>query len=270
MAKDYKFEKIDMGKAFGQMVDKTIESTPRLIKSETAGAGQRARMERDIVKKQGKATINQIFAQSPDLKKAKNALFGQLGQLGPSAIESELNSQALGDLRLGGQLSAEDERLAQQTARGAFAARGLNQSNVSAVAEVLNRQQFADQRLGERRAFATGVEGMTQGREEADRGFASTVYNQAFATLDPYARVFGAYSQAGGTPSTLAPAYSAAGTSIQAQLGQNEMAANLRKSREELAAEIEQANLTRKSNMRGAIIGGLLGGFGTVMGAKIG
>ena len=269
MAKD-KYQKVDIGQAFGQMVDKTIESVPRLTTAEAKAAAQRARIERDTVKKQGKATINSIFAASPDLKKAKNALFGQLKGIGPSAIEGELSNQALSDLRLGGSLSAEDQRMAQQAARSAFASRGLNQSNISAVGEVLNRQQYSDQRLNERRAFAGGVENMVQGREQGDRAFASTVYNQGFATLDPYQRVFGAYSQQGGNPATLGQAFGAGSTNVQAGMNQNQFAANLNKSREELAAEIEQANLTRKSNMKGAIFGGLLGAAGSIGGGYFG
>jgi hypothetical protein len=268
MAKDY--ERVDVGKAFGQMIDQTVGAIPRLTKAETNAAGQRAGMERAIVNKQGKATINSIFKASPDLKKAKDSLFGQLSGIGPSDIEKELTGQAFADLKLGGALSAEDQRLAQQAARGAFAARGLNNSNVSAVAEVLGRQQYSDERLNNRRAFAGNVEAQNQGREAADRGFASTVYNQGFATLDPYQRVFGAYSQQGGNPATLGQAFSAGGTNVQAGINQNQFAANLQKSREELAAEIEQANLTRKSNMQGAVVGGLLGGFGTALGGWLG
>jgi hypothetical protein len=43
-----------------------------------------------------------------------------LKELGPSAIEGELNKQALEDLRLKGNLSGEDIRSSQQAARAAM------------------------------------------------------------------------------------------------------------------------------------------------------
>lgn len=77
---------------------------------------------------------------------------------GPSALSGELNTTALSGLRLGSALSAEDERAAAQTARGAYSARGLAAGRPAAAAEVLSRDAFARQREQERQSFATGVE----------------------------------------------------------------------------------------------------------------
>jgi hypothetical protein len=77
-------------------------------------------------------------------------------------ILQELNRQALEELKLGGALSAQEERGAQQAARGAFAARGMAFSNPAMVAEVLKRDELARARQAERRAFASSVEGLNQ------------------------------------------------------------------------------------------------------------
>lgn len=75
-------------------------------------------------------------------------------QSGPTSIERSLYGAAESDLALGRSLSAEDQRNAQQSARAAFAARGLAGGLGSSAAEVLNRQSLADQRESERRNFA--------------------------------------------------------------------------------------------------------------------
>jgi hypothetical protein len=79
---------------------------------------------------------------------------------GPTSIERELYRQAEGDLALGRSLSPEQVRQAQQSARAAFAARGLGTSVGGAAAEILNRDAMAGQREAERRNFASGANQM--------------------------------------------------------------------------------------------------------------
>ena len=78
-------------------------------------------------------------------------------QRGPTSIETELYRQAEGDLALGRSLSAAENRDAQQSARAAFAARGLSQSLGSSAAEILNRDRYAQARESDRRNFAGAV-----------------------------------------------------------------------------------------------------------------
>jgi hypothetical protein len=87
-------------------------------------------------------------------------------EAGKDDVLRELESQAMRELGLGGQLSAQEERQAQQAARGAFAARGMAFGNPAVAAEVLGRDEFSRQRLGERRAFAGGISTMLQGIEK--------------------------------------------------------------------------------------------------------
>jgi hypothetical protein len=73
---------------------------------------------------------------------------------GVGDINQQLVSQAASDLAMRGQLSPEEERASQQAARAAYAARGVGLGDQAALAEVLNRYQFANQREAQRRAFA--------------------------------------------------------------------------------------------------------------------
>jgi hypothetical protein len=96
-------------------------------------------------------------------------------------VLAELERQAIEDLGLGGGLSAQDERGAQQAARAAFSARGLAMGRPAAVAEVLTRDALARERRAERRAFAGGVSGMLDARaqSEAERADRIALANQA-------------------------------------------------------------------------------------------
>jgi len=76
---------------------------------------------------------------------------------GPTSIEAELYRQGERDLALGRSLSPEQIRESQQSARAAFAARGLGTSAGSSAAEILNRDAYASQREGERRQFAAAA-----------------------------------------------------------------------------------------------------------------
>jgi len=75
-----------------------------------------------------------------------------------SALSGALNDSALNQLNLGGSLSADDERAAQQSARAAYSARGLVSGRPAATAEVLQRDALSRQRQQERQNFAVGVE----------------------------------------------------------------------------------------------------------------
>jgi hypothetical protein len=101
----------------------------------------------------------------------------------PSAIEAEIQRQAQEELMLGRSLSPEQERAAQQSARGAFAARGLGTSAGSSAAEILNRDAMSQQRLDQRRQFALGANQLDLAR----RGRRITLA-EGYGALDPFAR----------------------------------------------------------------------------------
>jgi hypothetical protein len=101
----------------------------------------------------------------------------------PSQIEAELQRQAQEELALGRSLTPEQERMAQQSARSAFAARGLGTSSASAAAEILNRDAYGQQRLDQRREFAAGANQMDLARRARRVTLA-----EGYGGLDPYAR----------------------------------------------------------------------------------
>jgi hypothetical protein len=72
---------------------------------------------------------------------------------GVGQINEAIVGMAMQDLALGKSISEEEARGLDQMARQAYAARGVGTSDQAALAEVLNRYQFANQREAQRRAF---------------------------------------------------------------------------------------------------------------------
>lgn len=131
-------------------------------------------------------------------------------------LTSELDRQALDQLRLGGALSAEEERAVQQASRGAATARGMAYGLPAAVQEVMDRQSFADARLRERQNFAAS-------REGANRQF---VLSEAALQdqVNPVMRILGLPSSATQTTGQMLGAVGGAegsslGGTLQAVLG---------------------------------------------------
>lgn len=100
------------------------------------------------------------------LQTAQNRL---LNSTGPSDIQTSLENKARSNLALGGALSQEDTRNAQQAAREAWAARGLVNSRGAVAAEVLNRDALSRQRENERIAQAQGID--ATGFAQRQQGF---------------------------------------------------------------------------------------------------
>ena len=119
-----------------------------------------------------------------------------LGELDPAAadpttIEQALYNQGERELALGRSLSPEQIRDSQQSARAAFAARGLGSSMPAATAEVLNRDAMASARERERQGFAAAandqfVNNITNRRLNLANMYFSGAGN--LLNADPYAR----------------------------------------------------------------------------------
>jgi|688.fasta_scaffold382990_2 hypothetical protein len=122
-----------------------------------------------------------------------------LGELDPAAadpttIEQALYNQGERELALGRSLSPEQERAAQQSARAAFAARGLGTSMGSAAAEVLNRDAMASARERERQGFASSANDQFVGNITNRRLNLANMYFGGAGNLiaaDPYNRAVG-------------------------------------------------------------------------------
>ena len=92
---------------------------------------------------------------------------------GPSELQRTLEQQAMQGLAMGRSLSPEDIRNSQQSAREAFAARGLINTNAAVAAEVLNRESLGRQREQERQAYAGQVE--QAGYAQRQQGFENAI-----------------------------------------------------------------------------------------------
>jgi hypothetical protein len=102
-----------------------------------------------------------------------------LAQTGATSIESELYRQGEEDLALGRSLSSEQIRQAQQTARAAYAARGLGSSLAGAAAEVLNRDAYGQSRQDARRSFAAYVNNLRETNIMSRRDQAAALAGQS-------------------------------------------------------------------------------------------
>jgi hypothetical protein len=121
-------------------------------------------------------------------------------RVGETTIERTLREQAETELGLGRSLSAEEARDAQQSARAAFAARGLGTSMGSSAAEILNRDAAAQAREASRRNFASATNQMVTGNVFGRAGQAGGMLGQAAQgqlMVDPYSRALGS-AQIGG------------------------------------------------------------------------
>jgi hypothetical protein len=177
----------------------------------------------------------------------------------PNQIEAMLQRQAQDELALGRSLSPEQERAAQQSARAAFAARGLGASAGSSAAEILNRDQFAQQRLDQRRQFALGANQLDLARRQRRLGLAG-----GYADLDPYARATGPAFQVGSanTGQGLQAIGQTFGNALQAsgnvQSFNTNMQAGLYNSWQNNNAAVQGANMQSRA-MRDAARMGMIG-----------
>lgn len=106
-------------------------------------------------------------------------LLGMYGQMGQSATSQAVNSltpwardiyntygnQTLSDLSLGSSLNQQETAQAQQAARAAAQARGLNFSRQGTDMEILNTYNMGQNRLSQRRQAAQQAYGMAQGQQ---------------------------------------------------------------------------------------------------------
>lgn len=190
----------------------------------------------------------------------------------PNDIEGELQRQAREELALGRSLTPEQERNAQQSARAAFAARGMAGSNAASAAEILNRDAAGEARLNQRRQFAMGANDMDLARRQRLLGLAG-----GYAELDPFSRAINPAFQVGTANTsnasgligqTFGNSLNAAGNAqsfnanMQAGMYNNWMNNN---------AAIQAANITGRASQQAgqmAMMGGIAQGAGSFFSDK--
>jgi hypothetical protein len=128
-------------------------------------------LDRALLKTYG--LLGQVGQRSELSQRLDEQALGMLGTGGPTTRFTEtLDRMAQQELELGGRLTPEEERMAQQSARGAYAARGQAMANPAALAEVLQRDSMARARLRERQGIAAGRESAALGRLQYGQAFA--------------------------------------------------------------------------------------------------
>jgi len=195
-------------------------------------------------------------------KRARGVISDELDTASaPNQIEAELQRQAQEELALGRSLSPEQERAAQQSARAAFAARGLGTSAGSSAAEILNRDAMAQQRLDQRRQFALGANQLDLARRQRRIGLAG-----AYGDMDPYRQGLNAAFQLGGA--TLDRSTNMASNAFNNSLAtagsvetfNRNMQAGMYNNWQNNNAAIQAANISGRANQQAGMMG-MLGGL---------
>ena len=91
-----------------------------------------------------------------------------------------LGRQAMSDLSAGRSLTPEEQRIADQTARSAYAARGTALGNQAIGAEILNRADVANQRYLQRQQAASQIASQMAGLEQQKYAQAMGTQQSAF------------------------------------------------------------------------------------------
>jgi hypothetical protein len=224
--------------------------------------------------------INALGDQSASVAAAaqQNALAG------PTSIEQNLYNQTASDLALGSRLNPEEERAASQQASSAYAMRGLGTGGSAAAADLLNRYQYGQARLGQRQQAAASANTLLQNAQNNRYttasgllGNSANLYGQAggayqnaaqlgfgganaLVNLDPYQRALGTGVQLG--------------SGIQGQSGQ--MIGNTYNQNLQLAGDVASFNTNMQASMynsannnSGALLGSGIGAAGAIAGAGI-
>lgn len=177
-----------------------------------------------------------------------------LGSLDPTTrgIYDTFGQQALGDLQAGTSLTAQETTQAQQAARAAGAARGVNFSRQGSDLEILNTYNMGQRRLAQRQNVAQQAYQM--GASQQGVGLQAFL-NPAFAASQQYSLT----GLAGGAQGM----YGDVGTS-PFLTPESQYMANIRANRIQMETAIQSANAARS----GAIWGGVAQGLGSAIGGK--
>jgi hypothetical protein len=172
-----------------------------------------------------------------------------------NAVASQL-AESQNELALGRSLTPEQERNAQQSARAAFAARGMAGSNAASAAEILNRDAAGERRLNERRQRMLGLAG-------------------GYAELDPFSRAINPAFQVGtantGTASNLIGSTFAnsMNTAGNVESFNRNLQGSMYNTWQNNNAAIQAANLTGRASQSAGMMG-MFGGIAQGLGSAAG
>lgn len=205
----------------------------------------------------------------PSMAMQRQVAGGQLGLmagLAPSATQAAIGGmdattrgiyqtfgeQALADLQAGTGLSAQEQAFAQQSARAAAEARGVNLSRQGTDLEVLNTYRLGQQRLAQRQAVAAQAFQMGQGVQSVGMtGFLAPSLGMAQGYSVP------------GLMTSAGAGFTGLGESFLTP--ESQYLANIRANRIQMETSIQAANAQRS----GAIFGGIASGLGAAAGGYL-
>lgn len=241
---------------FPQMAGMELRLAPALAQAKMAGyetmatgmLGLAGRLYEPAMAMQQKVAQGQLGLMESLSPRATQAAISGMDET-TRGIYQTFGQQALSDLQAGSGLSAQEQTLAQQSARRAAEARGVNLSRQGSDLEILNTYQLGQQRLAQRQATALQAFQMGQGVQQLGMsGF-----------LSPSLGVSQGYSVPG-LMSSAQGGYQGIGESFLTP--ESQYLANIRANRIQMETAIQSANAQRS----GAIIGGALGAFGSIIG----
>jgi len=222
--------------------------------------------------------INALGDQSSAVASAAQ----QRALAGPTSIEQNLYNQAANDLALGSQLNPEEARAASQQASSAYAMRGLGTGNSAAAADLLNRYQYGQARLGQRQQAAASANTLL---ESGQNNRYSSALNLLGNTANIYGQGGGAYQNAaqlgfGGANAlvNLDPYQRALGTGVQLGSGiqgqSGSMIGNAYNQNMQMAGDVASFNTNMQAsqynsqqNNNAALLGSGIGAVGQIGGA---
>ena len=165
-------------------------------------------------------------------------------------IYNTFGQQALSDLQAGTSLTAQETTQAQQAARAAANARGMNFSRQGTDLEILNTYVMGQRRLAQRQGVAQQAFQMGVGQQQVGlQGFLTPAFaaSQQYSLAGLAGSAQGLYSDVGASP-FLTP--------------ESQYMANIRANRIQMETAIQSANASRS----GGIIGGGLSAIGSYAG----
>lgn len=211
------------------------------------------------------SAIPQSQALQGQMLASQGQLYGQVGGYARNAYQQTLDpttaglystmaQQAQEGLASGGQLTDQQQRIAQQSARAAMASRGMQFGNQAIAGEVLNAYNLSNQRQQQAQAYAGQVYGIGQQNAlQAMSMYGQPLMSQMSAVSAP-AMVSGGQQLYGGLGAKLFQPESQYNAALVSANQQNEMQARL------ATAQAKAGMISGALGAAGSIVGGMAQG----------
>ncbi len=226
-----------------------------------------ARTEIGLVNKYGGQLTDAYRAQG-GIRESLDA-YNKLAEQGTDhgGLRTQMIGMAQEELALGGSLSDREKRNIEQASRSAMGARGRGRDFSAVVDEVANNDMYSRQRLNERKQFAGQVIGMADQGRQMDQAFAAQRVGLEQATsADPFLALTGRASGASVGAGQNLYGNAAAGINAGPSLFNPAQGAEFMANQSAMVNSYNSAIYGADQAKAGAIIGGALGGIGSLAG----